>query len=525
MSANLNLAAFGDYWGKVHPSRVAVHAGGADLTWDDLRRRSNPICLDLLDRNVGLGDAVAVLLSNRIEYIVVVQAAMRVGAVVVPLNMRLTGDEIAHQVSDCRATCLLTERALTEKTLIATAANKHMEVVVIDEDVRPTCGGSAADGVTTAFVAGDEALFYAYTSGTTGRPKAAVLSHRGVIETGVARNALFGLSYDDTVLCVAQLGVAGTLVAIWCQTCLLAGATMYLEPSFEPARALDVLETKQITTMIAPTVFWQRIASEPAFPHANLSSLRRATVGGARVPADLVRQFHAKGVRLVQSYGMTEVSAMVSCVSPLAFERGADSAGPPLYNTKIRIVDRQNLEVASGKCGEILVRSPGVLREYLGNARATREAFLEGWYRTGDIGSVDRDGFLRLVDRSGDMLISGGFNVYPAEIERVLAGVTLFDLAVIGVEDDRWGQVPMIILGKEGADTPDFVVMAQACKTSLADYKRPRYAVVLDEPLPKNSLGKVMKGELRERFRVPPDDAVRLWELNQDTSDARRQRA
>jgi fatty-acyl-CoA synthase len=285
-----------------------------------------------------------------------------------------------------------------------------------------------------------------------------------------------------------------------------SGATLVLEPAFDPARALHLIESQRITVFMAvPTLFLQ-MSLHPNFAGTDLSSIRCASSGGATVPVPLLRTYLERGITMTQTYSLTEVSASgITLPYDQSLSR-VGSCGVPAMHSQARIVDADGNEVPPGTVGEIAIKGPEVMVGYWRNPEATAATLRDGWCHTGDLGTMDADGYFYVVDRAKDMLISGGLNVYPAEIERQLAGLPgVVDLAVIGVPDDRWGETPAVVaVVADPASAPTGADVLERCVGVLADFKLPRYLVVRTEPLPRNMSNKVLKADLRREYADLP---------------------
>jgi fatty-acyl-CoA synthase len=331
----------------------------------------------------------------------------------------------------------------------------------------------------------DDPLLLVYTSGTTGKPKGALLTQANCFWTNVGFDLATGVAQDDVVLQVLpQFHVGG-----WNVQALLAwwkGARVALERQFDPARCLELIEAKRITTMMGVPATYLFMAQEPAFASTDLSSLRRAVVGGAPMPEALLDEWSRRGVDIVQGYGLTEAAPNVLCVPPDDARRRAGWAGKPY----------PYVEVDLSSEGELLVRGPNVFAGYWRNPEATAEAFTaDGWLRTGDVAERDAEGFYRIRGRLKDMYISGGENVYPAEIEAVLhAHPAVADAAVVGVTDERWGEVGIAFVVAE-RDVAEEELL-EHCRARLARFKVPRSVRLVSE-IPRNSVGKIQKDALR----------------------------
>jgi fatty-acyl-CoA synthase len=300
------------------------------------------------------------------------------------------------------------------------------------------------------------------------------------------------------VLLPFPLAFTGGL-AVWLFT-YWAGGCVVLERAFEPERGLALIASERITGLFAVPVIYQAMIDHPRWADTDLSSWRVASSGGAAVPEALIRAVQARGVPMAQGYSLTEASAAGTVLLPHDALRKLGSAGLPVMHGRIMIGDGDDLPVPAGEIGEILVGGPQNMAGYWNRPAESAAALRSGWLHTGDLGRFDEEGYLYVVDRAKDMLISGGLNVYPAEIERLLASLPgIAEVAVIGVPDARWGETPAVIaVGDDDLVTPTAVL--DACESDLADYKLPRYLVVRDEPLPRNMSGKVLKRALQGEY-------------------------
>jgi fatty-acyl-CoA synthase len=285
---------------------------------------------------------------------------------------------------------------------------------------------------------------------------------------------------------------------------ILHGGTLLLQPGFDPRRALEVLTTKRVTTLIAVPLIVQQIAAEPGFADAELSSISTAHVGGAPVPVDLLKMWHAKGVVLRQLYGQTEIGGTATVMPREEALQHPEKCGWGSVFTKIRVVDTNDEDVPAGVEGEILLRGPGMTPGYWRNEEATKAALRGGWLHTGDIGVLDERGYLTFVDRQKDMIISGGINIAPLEIEMVLQEMSgVAEVAVFGVADPKFGETPAALIYATSEVSVDDVV--RWCNERLAAYKVPRYVVSVADPLPRLASGKIAKRELRDTYANIPE--------------------
>jgi fatty-acyl-CoA synthase len=507
-----NLVDHLRHWARWQPGRAAVRFEGRTVTWAELDHATDRLAAGLAARGAGAGDPVAILMGNRPEYVEAMLAILKLGAVVVPLNTRWTATELLHPLEDCGARLVMTEASTAETIEAAIRRLAGVRLVGADPvegmssfaDLRGS-GGPAPTRRITA----DDPAFVCYTSGTTGFPKGAVLSHGAIRAGGVAKVLAEGITFRDRLLIPVPLAFTGSCISLFMQMGLVPGATSVIERQFDAHRCLELVESERISMMTGVPVVFESMLRHPRIDSIDLSSLWSLTSGGAPVSLELLRAWQARGVRMTQAYGLTEASGGCVYLHADDAERKCGFAGLPMLHTEIRVVDADGHQLAPGEIGEILVRGPSVMRGYLNRPEETAAAIVDGWLHTGDLGALDEEGFLRVVDRAKDMFVSGGINVYPAEIERALGalhGVT--EMAVIGVPDARWGEVPMLVVA--GGATVDREQLAAICAGELADYKRPRYLVEHGAPLPRTLGGKVMKRELRERYRDLPPGVVDL---------------
>jgi fatty-acyl-CoA synthase len=490
----MNLADIGSHWARWQPHEIALRFGAESITWRDLESRSDAIAMGLRRLGIQKGDRIAILMLNRAEWIELTIAAWKIGALIVPLNVRFTASEVAFVVGNCGAHLLVTDSVLKDATSQVDAQTTKLMNV---EEVVGLRQHTAENFEVAATVDSDPA-FLCYTSGTTGDPKGAILTHGSwnVASQGWAQAIEF--TPKDRVVLPFPLAFTGGL-AVFLMT-YWAGARLVLEPSPDPDRLFDLFETEKISALLAVPVIHQQLVDHPRFATADLSSWRIASSGGAPVPLPLIQAIQARGIPMLQGFSLTEASAAASILPAHDAVRKLGSAGLPVIHGSIGIVDEHNAVCPAGTVGEIVVGGPQIMVGYWGNPDASAQALSGGVLHTGDLGYLDDEGYLFVVDRMKDMLISGGLNVYPAEIERALSGIEgIVEVAVIGVADARWGETPAVIAFTNGAPLdPETVV--KACETTLADYKMPRYLVISDQPLPRNMSGKILKRNLKQQY-------------------------
>lgn len=505
----MNLAELVRYWGKTRPTRQAIVFGDTSQTWAEVDAVTDALARGLAARGVRKGDRVAVMMLNRPELAHVILATLKLGAISVPLNFRLIGKELAPMLVDSAPRVVIVENDLAP-LLEAGAAETDFEIFAIGGTDHRSYETLLDPGVAPAVgIEPSDPAFICYTSGTTGVQKGALVTHRSALAPGIAQVLSHGISGRDRVMCSAPLVYTGSVLSIFMQLVVLPGSTMVLLREFDPAIALDTFEREQVTATTTVPVIWERMTQLPDFGTRKLAQFTFAGAGGAPVSLDLLDFYNSRGVPLTQAYGLTEASGMVSTLYYEDARTRPGFAGLALAGTQVRIGSIDGGFAEPNEVGEILVRGDHVMREYWNKSDATADTLVDGWLHTGDLGLQDEGGFLKVVDRRKDMLISGGLNVYPAEIEKVLHGIEgLIDLAVIGVKDDRWGEVPMVVFHSPRPADEIVADIAAVASENLAKFKRPAVAVALDEPLPRTFSGKLAKAILRERFPDPSANAI-----------------
>jgi fatty-acyl-CoA synthase len=471
---------------RTTPHRTAIVFGDEEITYAELDDRSDRLAAGLAAQGLRPGDRVATLTDNRPEHVELFFACAKAGLILVPLNVRLTVPELAYQVSDAEPALLF---AMPGRAVPPTTG-PVLELTRAGLDAVATAGGATPD----ADPGPDAGLLIVYTSGTTGRPKGAVLTHANCFWTNLSLDRGCELREDDVVLQVLpQFHVGG-----WNVQPLLAwwnGATVVLEAAFDAGRALRLVAERRVTTMMGIPSTYQFMAAHPDFATADLSSLRCVVVGGAPMPEPLLRTWLDRGVRIVQGYGLTEAAPNVLCLPAEEVARRIGWAGKPYPHVDVALLGPDGPLTGPGR-GELVVRGPNVFAGYWRNPAATRQAVPDGWLRTGDVAERDAEGFYRICDRVKDMYVSGGENVYPAEVESVLAAFPgVMEVAVVGVPDERWGEVGCaFVVG----DVPVDGLLAH-CRERLAAFKVPKH-VRFVPALPRSAVGKTLKNELRSEF-------------------------
>ena len=493
MSSYMTIGTWIRDRGRLTPERTAIDFCDRTVTYGELDRDSSRLAAELMGRGLGRGDRVAVLADNCPEYVTLFFACAKAGLVMTPLNWRLAPPELAYQVDHSGASVVLASRSRLEQAEQVVAEAEHRP------PIRPLEDPPEAEGDVDVVVEDDDPLFLIYTSGTTGRPKGAVLTHANCFWTNTAIDRLMDVTTFDVVLQVLpQFHVGGwnvqPLLAWW------KGATVVLEPSFDPGRALRLIEEKRVTTMMGVPANYLFMAEHPSFATTDLSSLRMAVVGGAPMPESLIETWTARGVSLVQGYGLSEASPNVLGLPPEYVKEKVGYAGKAYPHVEVALEGSDGSLIDGPGTGELLVRGPSVFTGYWNDPAATAEAMRGGWLHTGDVAERDADGFYRIRDRIKDMYISGGENVYPAEVESVLmAHPDVVEAAVVGVPDERWGEAGVAVVVTRRPLDPEELL--DWCRGRLARFKVPREVRFVDA-LPRSGMNKVLKREIVEMLEA-----------------------
>jgi long-chain acyl-CoA synthetase len=489
------------------PGRPAAVFDGGQLTYRQLDRASDRVAAGLAAAGTGPGDPVALQLPNIPQFLVCYFGILKAGGVVVPLNVLLRAPEVAFHLGDSGARILITwEGVLAEAAKGAGAAGLDRVYAVghggDPAGVLPFERLLAADvpRPEMAMRQPTDTAVIVYTSGTTGRPKGAELTHLQLYMNADIPGRLFDVQPDDIVITVLPLFHVFGMSSIL-DVCVRFGCTMSLVPRFTPAAVLAAIQRDRATIFEGVPTMFADLLSCPDLGSYDLSSLRIAISGGASIPAPVLDAFEDRfGLVILEGYGLTE-TASTTTFNISADQRRAYSVGKPIWGTQTQVWDDRGRPLPPGPehVGEIVTRGLHVMKGYLHDPQATAAAFTGGWLHTGDLGYFDQDGFLFIVSRKKDLIIRGGYNVYPSEIENVLhAHPAIAEAAVVGIPDDRLGEEVMaVIITRPAANLPE-ADLAAYCRARLAAYKCPRIFQFRTH-LPKNTLGKVLKDELIPR--------------------------
>ncbi len=481
------------------PDGVALIHHGESTTYARLEERVARLATALRSRGVEAGDRVAYLGPNHPAFVEALFATHRLGAVFVPLNFRLAEPEITYMLNDSDAAVLIYAPENAAVVAQVTSWSRCRIALRPDGTEAESYGDLVAAHAPTPVdepVGSDAAALILYTSGTTGRPKGAVLTHANLLWNAVNLMVDVDLAGDEVTLVGAPLFHVAALNQTLLPT-VLKGGTCVIMPRWDVDECLDLIAAHRVTWMFGVTAMYAGLAQSPRWNEADLSSVRTVMSGGAPIPEALIQDYHARGLTFCQGYGMTETAPGATFLRPDQSVRKAGTAGTPCFFVDVRVVDTDLADVAPGVPGEILVKGPNVTPGYWGRPEATEAAFVDGWLRTGDIATVDDEGYLKIVDRVKDMYISGGENVYPAEVEAVLyAHPGVAEVAVVGVPDARWGEVgAAFVVGRPGAHL-EVDALSSLARGHLAKYKVPVHWHIVDD-LPRTGSGKIRKPGLR----------------------------
>ena len=485
--------------------KEAVVDGEARLTYADLNSRVNRLCRGLQSLGLEYGDRLGMLSYNRHQFIEVIFAAAKLGLVLVPLNWRLSADELSFIVSDAGLAGLIFDAEL-EDLARAFVAKSEVERVISLARVEGAVDYeemlSAQDDTEPQpkrEVNGDTPHIFMYTAGTTGRPKGAILTQATAFWNSV--NLLVDLDFlttDRNLVVLPMFHIGG--IGLFTLPMLHIGATLVIMRAFDPAETFRLIRDEKITLFFGVPAIFQMLLSDPGFDDSGLGDLRLLMSGGAPLPVSLIHQYHDRGVILRQGFGMSEAAPSIATLPAELAQKKAGSIGRPCFHLEARVVNDRGETLPPDEVGELVLKGPNLFSGYWNRPEATVEAFKDGWFHTGDMARMDADGCLYIVDRKKDMFISGGENVYPAEVEQAIYEFeAVAEAAVIGVPDAKWGEVGRAVLVVK----PDMALTEEEVlgllKGRLAKFKVPK-SVEFIEALPRNAAGKVLKTELRRQY-------------------------
>lgn len=491
------------------PDKTAILFNERALTYLEMNRRVNRLSQALIKMGLSPGDRVGVISRNRPEFLEIYFACAKTGLIFVPLNFRLAPPEVAYQLRDSGLRVLFFDQALDSLIHKSRPFLSGEVPQTIGMDPIPSSSRSPYEAILQNHpdqepllpeeaVNWDTPQMIMYTSGTTGIPKGALLSHQKTLFNTLNAQIYFDLYSQDIMLSVLPLFHSGALNIMTVPT-LYAGGKIILQPRFDPQRFLSLIESHKVTqTLLMPTMM-NTLLKETRPEAYDLSSLRSMLVGGEPVSADLMHQAQDRGLPVRQIFGQTESSIQL-WVPPEKARQKAGAIGLPVFHGQVRVVNKKGQTVLPGEIGEIIVKGPIQMMGYWRSPQETKKVIKDGWLYTGDLGRIDQEGYVYLVDRKKDMYISGGENVYPAEVEKILlTHPKILEAAVIGVPDEKWGRAGRAFIRLKKGESLPYQEMVLFLKDKIASYKIPKSLEVTTD-LPKTASGKIKKRILGEPF-------------------------
>ena len=482
--------------------RTAIIAGNERMTFEEVERRVAAFAGGLHDLNIGLDDRVVLHLPNGWQWIVAYYAVLRIGAVIVPANFLLSTDEVGYIASDAQAIALISNSERCAAVIDSPENASTLYLIAVDQGDESMIAYETLLSASPAAVhprQPEDLCSIGYTSGTTGKPKGAMLSHRAIHTSATMTATMHARQEGEVVVSALPLPHVYGNIVLHCS--FLCGMTLVTMERFTPASAIVLLGRYKATLFEGVPTMYHYLLGEPALQFADLSTLRRCTVGGQTIPTGTIEAIEtALGCPLLELWGMTEVAGP-AVSHPFYSPPRHGSIGLPFPGMEARVasLSDENIEVDEEEAGELLVRGPLIMDGYYNNPEATRNAITEdGWLKTGDVVRRDRDGYLYVLDRKKDMIITAGYNIYPAEIEQVIAAhPAVAMVAVTGVDDAVKGELAKAFVVLKGGALLEEDELLEHCRGSLASYKVPRQ-VEFVESLPTTSSGKIMRRRLRD---------------------------
>ncbi|WP_109529548.1 MULTISPECIES: class I adenylate-forming enzyme family protein [Nocardia] len=494
------------WWARSKGDRTAIVVGDEALTYRELQNWSSRIARSLADRGIARGDRVGVLGPNSLAWPVIALGAMKAGTVLVPLNPRLKPAELRKVIDDAGITTVVFPGEFAASVEATRTLGDGFAGIEFGEFTALRDGGIDDFRVD---LEPDEPAALLFTSGSTGLSKGVICTNRTLLSIVFEASLVEeGLRPGTTTLLVLPLVFTPGLVWGLLMTIVLGGKIV-IEPDFVPGKAATLLAEHDVQALFGVPLIFEAISRSAEFEETDLGSLRTAIVGGAAVPVSLLERWAKKGVALRQIYGMTEAGGVATATLVQEAADHPDSCGTGSIFTEVKVIAEDGSPAEPGAEGEILLRGPGVTPGYWNDEESTAAALRDGWLHSGDLGKRDEEGRLQFVDRLKDLIITGGINISPVELERVIGGIDgVEEVAVIAATDARFGETPAAIVKVSG--DVDEAVIIEHCDRLVADYKVPRYVIIRDEPLPRLPSGKLSKTAIRAEYRDVADRFEKL---------------
>lgn len=491
---------------RATPMQEAIVYEKTRITYAQLNQEVSRLAAGLKETGIRAGDKVLLALNNSPEFIISYYAILRLGAIVIPINPQFTVNEIRVIVKDAPPSAVIAEKELMEAlTQLVGEMDSCKKVILttteaIQHPFAPFAGVLAAgrDPVPDSVSSRDDVAVILYTAGTTGRPKGAMLTHYNLYSNAHTLSRLCNMTPRDRALLVAPAYHAGAQTCVM-NNAIVSGSTLIVHPKWSgPEAVLRTIQEEKVTFMFGSPTMYSLIVNYPKTEQFDTSSWRIAYTGAAPLPREVFHLFEKKfGFQITEGYGLSEASPVVTS-NPPDGPKKVGSVGKPIPGVEVKIFDYEDKEVPRGQIGEVVVRGPNVMKGYYNRDEETKWVMRNGWLHTGDLGYIDQDGFLFIVDRKKDVIIRGGININPREIEEVLsAHPKVFDVAVLGIPDAVMGEEVMALILLRSDVEADPEEFREFCQGKLAKYKIPRYFRFVDN-LPKTASGKLMRKKLRE---------------------------
>lgn len=499
------------------PNRIAIITEEQQLTFKEMGQKVNQFARFLQQEcQVAAGDRVGILSQNSTSYVLLLFAIAKLGGIAVPLNIRLTASELSYQIEDSGTTVLFTqhefqpvvkqlgmdgnlkqiiwmdqkERFLSEETL-------ELATTVIESNFENAIKKVSTEPLVHEKIDANAPYLICYTSGTTGRPKGAVLTQENMFWNAIHNlTSLDITSSDRSIILLPLFHIGG--IGLFAFPTLFAGGSIVILGRFHPDKTLEMIQQYQVSIVMGVPAIHDALRRSTLFSTTDLSCVRWFYNGGAPCPHELILYYQDRGLPFGQGFGLTETSPTVCMLSAEDASHKVGSIGKPVLFCEVRLVDEYDQEVADGEVGELVIKGPHVMKEYWNLPNETAKAIRNGWFYTGDLARKDKDGFFYIAGRRKEMIISGGENIYPLEVEQAIGSLPeVVEVAVVGVADEKWGEVAKaFVVVKEGATLTE-EMLQQACLQIIAKYKMPKYFVFLSE-LPRNATGKINKTALQK---------------------------
>lgn len=487
------------------PDRNAYIYGDKGVTYKELNQLVNRFAAGLSARGIEKGDGVALLLGNSPEFVIVYYGILRLGAFAVPINPLFTQGEINYVLDNSQAKAIIAHVSAEQKLLEIKEQLENLKFVIYTdaEDQEGTWEHLMEAGDHTyksPFVDQEDLAVILYTSGTTGKPKGAMLSHRNLASNADSVSKWLEMHEEDRVMAVLPMFHVFSMT-VCLNAPIACGATVLIVPRFSSLDVVSIIREKKATVFVGVPTMYNFIFQLSEATMEDFLSIRLCISGGASIPIELLQKFESKyNVFILEGYGLSETAPVVA-FNPLRGTRKPGSVGLNIPDTKSKVIDENGKEVPRGEVGELVVQGPNVMKGYLDMPEATSAVLIDEWFYTGDLARMDEEGYIYIVDRKKDMIIVGGYNVYPREVEEVLyEHPAIVEAAVIGVPDEEYGEsIKAYVVVKDKQLTMDDMI--RFCQDKLVKYKLPRYVEFLKE-LPKNSTGKILRRELRQLTEV-----------------------